>query len=144
MIEGSDDPVRSVWQALTAFVFGQDNGRREVSRALDLSFVKVKALRRLARQPMSLSALAAALITDAPYTSVIVSDLERRGLVTRSPNPEDGRSKMVTATPSGRRAAQRAEAILGEPPPALRALNERDLAALDRIVAALLEDASGG
>ena len=112
----TDDATR-VWQALRLLVLERNDRRREVCRALDLSFVKIKALRELAEQPMSLSVLASALLTDAPYTSVIVSDLERQGLVTRAPNPDDGRSKLVSVTVAGRRVARSAEAILSEPPP---------------------------
>jgi DNA-binding MarR family transcriptional regulator len=133
----TDDATR-VWRALRQLVLDGKHGQREVCRALDLSFVKVKALRHLANEPLSLGALASALITDAPYTSVIVADLERRGLVIRAPNPEDGRSKLVSVTVAGRRAARTADAILGEPPVVLRELDENDLATLDRITRTLL------
>lgn len=139
----SEDASR-VWRALRTLVLEGNDGQREVCRALDLSFVKVKAVRRLAGQPMSLSRLASALLIDAPYATVIVGDLERRGLVTRSPNPDDGRSKLVSVTAAGRRAARLAEAILGEPPPALRALNAGDLAELERIMRALSAERPGG
>jgi DNA-binding MarR family transcriptional regulator len=137
----SDDATR-VWRGLRELTLERNDRRREVCRTLDLGFVKVKALLYLAEQPLSMSALASALLVDAPYTSVIVTDLERRGLVTRSPNPDDGRSKLVDATALGRKAARTADAILSEPPPSLRNLNGRDLAALDRITSALLEDRS--
>jgi DNA-binding MarR family transcriptional regulator len=133
----TDDPVR-VWQALRTLMLERNDRRREVCRALDLSFVKIKALQVAAAEPTSLGALASALLIDAPYASVVVSDLERRALVVRTPNPVDGRSKLVSATPAGRRAARTAEGILGEPPPALRALNARDLATLERITLSLL------
>lgn len=138
MSEEKGVDAAQVWQDLRELVLERNDGRREVCRALDLSFIKVKALRRLAREPMSLSMLAGALQTDAPYTSVIVTDLERRGLVARGPHPDDRRSKLVSVTPAGKRAARTAEAILGRPPAVLRALGQHDLAVLGRIVAATL------
>jgi DNA-binding MarR family transcriptional regulator len=58
--------------------------------------------------------------------------------VERSAHPTDRRSKIVTATPAGLKAAELAEAILGEPPAPVRDLDPADLAALDRIIARLL------
>ncbi len=133
----SDDATQ-VWQQLRALVLERNDRRREVSRMLDLSFIKVKVLGQLARSPASMSALAGALLIDAPYASVVVSDLAARGLVVRTPHPEDGRSKLVRLTPAGRRAAEAARAILDEPPTALRELSPADLAALGRITATLL------
>jgi DNA-binding MarR family transcriptional regulator len=60
----------------------------------------------------------------------MVDDLERRGLVRRKPHPEDRRAKLVQLTGAGRAAAARAEAILDEPPAALRDLPAEELATL--------------
>jgi DNA-binding MarR family transcriptional regulator len=103
-----------------------------------MSFVRVKALGRLARGPMTMRDLAAALATDAPYTTVVVDDLERRGLVERRPDPDDRRRKTVAVTPEGRRVAERAATMLDVPPPALSALPEDDLVTLDRILRTVL------
>lgn len=130
----SDDVAVRAWQSMRELVLEGSGGQREACRRLNLSFVKIKALRHIAAGPLSLGKLAAALQTDAPYTSVIVSDLEQRGLAVRKPNPSDGRSKLVAATAAGLRATRTAEAILGAPPPALRDLEPNDLAALDRIL----------
>ena len=43
-----------------------------------------------------------ALHIDAPAASVLVTDLSERGWVTRSPDPEDGRRKVIEATDLGR------------------------------------------
>ncbi|MFD0384002.1 MarR family transcriptional regulator [Streptomyces stramineus] len=82
-----------------------------------MSFFRVKALRRIARGPLTLRELAELLLTDRPYTTLVVDDLAGRGLVERSANPADRRSKIVTVTPAGRAAAERAERILGTPRP---------------------------
>jgi hypothetical protein len=71
--------------------------RREVSDAVGLSFSRARAVRRVARQPMSMGELAAALGIDRPNATVLVDDLEAQGLVHR---PSD---------PTGRGHAQRQE-----------------------------------
>jgi DNA-binding MarR family transcriptional regulator len=126
-----------VWREMLALVHERHDRRKEVCEALDLSFVRVKALRRLAGEPMTLRELAARLQTDAPYTTLVVDDLEKRGLVRRDPHPADRRAKLVTVTDLGRTEAVRAEAILTRPPPQMLALPEADLAALARIVTRL-------
>jgi DNA-binding MarR family transcriptional regulator len=133
-----NEPAARVWRGMRALVLEHHDRRREVCEALDMSFIRTKALRRLAAEPMTMRELAARLATDAPYTTLVVDDLERRGLVERSAHPTDRRSKIVTATPAGLKAAELAEAILGEPPAPVRDLDPADLAALDRIIARLL------
>lgn len=131
------DVAERAWRSMQDLVLNNDQ-QRAVSEALDMSFTRLKALRRLAWKPMTGRQLADALGTDPPHVTVIVDDLEKKGLVERTPHPTDRRAKILTVTATGRRAAQKAERILGEPPAALRALAPEDLAALDRIVAALL------
>ena len=58
--------------------------RREVSEALGLSFSRARAVRRVARGPMSMSELAAALGIDPPNATVLVDELEAQGLVRRT------------------------------------------------------------
>jgi DNA-binding MarR family transcriptional regulator len=128
------------WQGMRALVLDLHDRRREVCEALGMSFIRANALRALAAAPMTMRQLAERLSTDAPYTTLVVDDLERRGLVRRRPHPTDRRSRIVTPTPAGLAAAGVAERILGDPPPQLLALDAQDLAALDRIVAKLLGD----
>jgi DNA-binding MarR family transcriptional regulator len=133
---GSEEAARA-WQAMRTLVLDNDR-RREVSDALGLSFIRAKALRRLAEGPTTLRELAAALIVDAPYTTVMVDDLERRGLVMRTAHPTDRRAKLVTVTQEGAAAAALADQILSRPPEALLTLDPNDLAALSRIITTLL------
>jgi DNA-binding MarR family transcriptional regulator len=124
---------------MSDLVLDQDR-RREVGAALDMSFARVKALRRLAAEPATGRELAARLGADPPFITVIVDDLEQRGLVERTPHPTDRRAKVIRVTDAGRLAAEKAERLLGEPPAALRTLPPDDLAALDRILTKLLPD----
>ncbi|WP_027946717.1 MarR family winged helix-turn-helix transcriptional regulator [Amycolatopsis taiwanensis] len=133
-----------VWARMTDLVTRSNDRRREVSNRLGMSFGKVKALRRIAAGPLTMRQLAEELITDRPYATLLVDDLERRGLVERTVHPDDRRCRLVRATREGRRAAALANRILGEPPPALLALPASDLAALDRILVKLAETQNPG
>jgi DNA-binding MarR family transcriptional regulator len=126
-----------VWRGMRALVQDRYDRRREVCAALDLSFSRVKALRLVRGGPTTMRQLAEKLTTDAPYTTLVVDDLERRGLVRRDPHPTDRRSRMVTVTADGVAVAERAEEILDRPPAPLLDLDPVDLATLDRLVARL-------
>jgi len=129
----AEETAREVWLLISDLVL--DNARRrEVSEALGISFGRARAVRRLARQPMSMGELAAALGVDPPNATVVVDDLESLGLARRRPHPTDRRAKVVEATRKGKEMARRADAILGAPPLALTALSTDDLEALRRIL----------
>lgn len=136
----SDDAAVRVWTAMRALVLDRNDRRAEVSARLGMSFVRIKALRRLAAAPMTMRDLAADLTTDAPYTTVVVDDLEERGLVERRPDPADRRRKIVAVTRAGRELARSAQRILDVPPEALAGLPASDLATLDRIMAAVMAE----
>ena len=124
---------RDVWLLMSDLVL--DNmRRRQVSEALGMSFGKTRALRRLARQPMSMGELAEAMGIDRPNATVVVADLESQGLVRRRRHPTDGRAKVVETTRKGKDLARRADAILATPPPGLSALDPEDLETLREIL----------
>ncbi|MDL4771323.1 MULTISPECIES: MarR family winged helix-turn-helix transcriptional regulator [Thermomonosporaceae] len=132
------DAAGRAWRNLRILMHERGDRRREVTEALGLSFFRVKALRRIAAGPTTLGELAEGLLTDRPYTTLVVEDLVKRGLAERAPNPGDRRSKIVSVTAAGRAAADEAERILDTPLPALHDLPGGDLAALDRIAARLV------
>ncbi len=133
MTGGADtDLARRAWRAMSEIALDHDR-KVAVSEALGLSWARVLALRRLATQPHTLRALAEQLAADPPYVTLIVDDLENRGLVQRMPHPEDRRAKLVELTAAGRAASARAETILDEPPAALRNVRAEDLAAVLRV-----------
>ena len=132
-----------IWQGLLTLVLDRHDVKAAACAALGLSFVRVRALRLVAAGPLPLGTLAERLGTDPPYVTVIVDDLAARGLLTREPNPADRRSRLVTLTAAGARAAATAERILGAPPEPLLALSPADLSTLDRIVTALLHPSPG-
>lgn len=134
------EPATSAWQAMRSLVLDLHDRRAAVSDATGISYMRAKALRRLARGPMPMRELGAALLTDAPYITVIVDDLERRGLVERHVNPADRRSKLVRVTPAGRAVARTADEIQSAPPAPLAALGGEELAALERTLRRLVEE----
>jgi DNA-binding MarR family transcriptional regulator len=126
-----------IFEVMRRLVLDQEDRRGEVVDALGMSFIRTKALRRLLAGPLPMSELTTALATDKPYTTIIVHDLEQRGLVLRTVHPEDRRVKIVTITEAGREAADRAESILARPPESLLALADEELTVLEQLVAKL-------
>jgi DNA-binding MarR family transcriptional regulator len=134
----AEDPSREVWLLMSDLVLDNER-RREVADALGISFGRARALRRLARRPMSMGELAAALGIDPPNATLVVDELESLRLARRRPHPTDRRTKVVEATRKGKEMARRADAILGTPPPALSALSADDLEALRRILGSVAD-----
>lgn len=137
---GRRQQAESVWLAMRNLVLEKYDRRPAVAEALGMSYIRVKALRRVAAGPVTMRELATAIGSDAPYTSVLVQDLAERGLVERSERPDDRRVKIVTITPAGREIADRADQIQNEPAVVLGRLNASELATLDRILQILLEE----
>ena len=135
MSDEEADVARDVWLLMSDFVLDHLR-RRAVSDALGMSFGRARALRRLARRPMSMRELADALDIDPPNATVLVDGLESQGLVRRRPSPADRRAKVVEATRKGKALARRADAILATPPAAVASLEPRELDALRRILTA--------
>ena len=133
----SEDVAARAWQAMRTLVLDRYDRRKKVCDALGMSFIRAKALRQVAAGPMTMRELAAGLGTDPPYTTVVVDDLERRGLVVRTVRAGDRRSKLVSITPAGLEQARLADEILSAPPRPVRELPAADLAALDRILGQL-------
>jgi DNA-binding MarR family transcriptional regulator len=133
MSEAETDLARRAWRAMLNVVLDHDR-KLAVSEALGVSWARVRALQRLADHPHTLSELAEQLAADRPYVTLIVDGLEERGLVQRTPHPEDRRAKVVQLTAAGRAAAERANAILDEPPVALHDVPDKDLEAVLRVL----------
>lgn len=88
--------------------------------------------------PLQIGALAAAEGVAAPTMTRLVDGLERDGLVTRGPDPLDGRGVVVRATAKGTRILQRGRARRVETlARGLRTLEPAELDALVRGVDAL-------
>ena len=130
---GEEDAAREVWLLMSDLVLDHTR-RREVSEALGMTFGRVRAIRTLAREPLSMGELAAALGIDRPNATVLVDDLESQGIVRRRAHPTDRRAKLVELTRRGKTLARRADEILATPPAALAALDAAELATLRAIL----------
>ena len=139
MSTSSEESAREVWLRMSDLVL-DNTRRRQVSEAVGLSFGRTRALRRLARPPMSMGELAIALDIDPANATAVVDELESMGLSRRRPNPNDRRAKVVEATRKGKELARRADAILSTPPPGLSALGIDELEQLRGV----LERVAGG
>jgi DNA-binding MarR family transcriptional regulator len=130
---GAPESSREAWLLMSDLVLDNQR-RREVAEAVGISFGRARALRRLARRPMSMGELAAALEIDPANATSVVNELEAMGLVRRQPHPTDRRAKVVEPTRKGKALARRADAILATPPPGLSALDADELEQLRRIL----------
>ena len=125
--------ARDAWLLMSDLVLDNQR-RRKVSEAVGLSFGRARAVRRVAKKPMSMSELADALGIDRPNATTLVDELEGLGLVERKPHPKDRRAKLVQATRKGRALARRADEILAEPPPELVSLPATELEQLRSVL----------
>jgi DNA-binding MarR family transcriptional regulator len=123
------------WQIVVGLVMdSRGDWRRKVADATGLPFTRFRALRRLADSPLMLSELAYEMGSDAPAATVIVNDLEKKGLVRRRSHPDDRRAKIVSLTAAGKRALSVARSVTDRAPDALAALPPQDVADLLRIL----------
>ncbi|NKZ12512.1 MarR family transcriptional regulator [Mycolicibacterium septicum DSM 44393] len=129
------DLADGVWHELTALVFDHRDGwRRAVIDETGLPFSRIRILKRLAREPLTVKQLAYAATVDAPAATVAVNDLEERGLVVRAIDPANRRCKLVSLTDAGRALLARIDRIEDPAPEALAALDAGDLEVLRAIL----------
>lgn len=127
-----------VWRTMASLVFdNRDSWKRAVVEAAGLPFSRVRLLRRLSRQSMTVKELAHAATIDAPAATVAINDLEARGLVVREMNPTNRRCKTVSLTEEGRALVERIDAVDDPAPDILATLGTDDLRALGALLAKL-------
>lgn len=134
-----DRLARQAWQAMGDLVLDNER-RRAVSDQVGLSFGRIKALRRIAKRPMSMRELASLLGIDPPNLTTIVDDIEDAGLVERQAHPTDRRVRLVVATPEGAALARKADKILAQPPLGLSELLADELESLVGILERVRQD----
>jgi DNA-binding MarR family transcriptional regulator len=84
--------------------------------------------------PQSMSSLAGAWKCDASNVTWLVDRLEERGLAERRAHPGDRRIRTVALTRKGVKVRSQIEARMYDPPDSLRALSNRDLETLARVL----------
>ena len=100
--------------ARLAILTGRLN-RRLRSASGQLSHGLLSALATISKQgPLRLAELAQLESVSAPSTTRLVAELESKGLVSREPDPADGRAVLLSITPAGETAVAAARAARAE------------------------------
>jgi DNA-binding MarR family transcriptional regulator len=124
-----------VWRAMASLVHdNRDGWKRAVVEASGLPFSRIRILKRLSRQPMTVKQVARAATIDAPAATVAVNDLEDRGLVVRETDPTNRRCKVVSLTDAGREMVRKIDKVDDPAPMALAALDDTQLKELKAII----------
>lgn len=127
-----------VWRLMAAAVMdNRDSWKRAVVEQSGLPFSRIRILKRLSRQSMSVKELAHAATIDAPAATVAVNDLEDRGLVAREIDPSNRRCKIVSLTEAGRDTVRMIDEIADPAPDALASLDEGELRSLRALLVRL-------
>ena len=136
----SSTAAREAW-GLFWRIFTADKQRRMgVMQELGLAPMQSMALMQLRPdEPMTMSAMANALMCDNSNVTGIVDRLEAQGLVERRPAEHDRRVKTLVITPKGVELRGEVERRMGTPPPPLAALSEEDAVALREILQRALD-----
>ena len=131
----SNGVADEVWRAMASLVIdNRDGWKRAVVEQSGLPFSRIRILKRLSRQSMTVKQLAHAAAMDAPATTVAVNDLEYRGLVVRETDPNNRRCKLVSLTDAGRGIVRTIDAVDDPPPNSLGALDDTELKELKAII----------
>ncbi|WP_433562265.1 MarR family winged helix-turn-helix transcriptional regulator [Nocardia sp. CA-151230] len=120
-----------VWRQLTHLVMDtRDTWKRAVVERTGMPFSRIRILRRLLPGPLTAKELARAATMDAPATTVVVNDLEERGLVIREIDPTNRRCKLISLTRAGQEVVAEALATPDPAPAELAALTPAELRTL--------------
>jgi DNA-binding MarR family transcriptional regulator len=124
--------------ARIAFIVGRLN-RRLATATGGLSHSLLSTVATVAKHgPIRFADLAQLELVSAPSITRLVAELEGRGLVARSADPEDGRASLLEITPAGMDAVLRARAARGDVVRELIAfLDSSELAAIEAALPAL-------
>ncbi len=105
-----------------------------IARELDITIPQYRFLLFLKRGPKRAGELAVDAAIRKPTASGLISDMEKRGLISRAPDREDGRSVKLKLTPKGLRKHREFEEALARFLPSL--LDKGDA---ERMLEAFLE-----
>jgi len=136
---GREQLEAETWELLGDLYLLQKPRVMAICREYDLFPPQLLVLRALDR-PRPMRDVAATMGCDNSNLTGITDRLEERGLVQRSPDPDDRRVKRLVLTEDGERLRDEIAARLRPPPPgAIDSLTQRDL----RQLQALLRKALG-
>jgi DNA-binding MarR family transcriptional regulator len=121
------------WEALGELFMLQRPRMMALCREFDLFPPQLMVLKALDR-PRPMNEVAATLACDSSNLTGITDRLEERGLVRRSADEKDRRVKLLVLTDEGERVRREVVGRLHQPPAAIDALTDRDLATLERLL----------
>lgn len=125
-------------QRLWDFVSAYDVAFAQAAEANGLSTAQACALTPLTRDRSTMRGLADELCCDASNVTQVIGRLEARGLVTREPDPDDGRVRQVAITAAGRELRARVERSFTFPREALARLEPDERDQLEQLLARML------
>jgi DNA-binding MarR family transcriptional regulator len=136
----SSTAAREAWNLFWR-IFTSDKPRRMATlNELGLAPMQSMALMHLRREePMTMGALAHALMCDNSNVTGIVDRLEAQGLVERRPAEHDRRVKTLVMTDKGVDVRDEVERRMSVPPPPLAGLSDEDAVALRDILQRALD-----
>lgn len=131
--------IDQVWRELVDLVMEtRGDWRRKVADVTGLPFSRARALWRLEDGARTLAQLAYDMGIDAPAATVMVNSLEERGLVNRTPHPEDRRAKLVVLTTAGHKLLAAIAKIPDAPPAGMSNLSTAEVTELGNILEKVL------
>jgi DNA-binding MarR family transcriptional regulator len=108
---------------------------------LDRPALSVLVTLRMAGQPLRVGEIAARMEVVGPHVTRTLHDLERRGLVHRTADPQDQRARLVELAPEGEAAAGRyMQAVLGWFGEAVADWSDEDRRAFGRLLTRFVDD----
>ncbi|MDA0662120.1 MAG: MarR family winged helix-turn-helix transcriptional regulator [Proteobacteria bacterium] len=106
--DGGDAEFRRMIYGIFKMTVNFDRIRERMATALGLSGIQYHILMVIAElsvdMPVTISVIAERLHTSGAYVTMECKKLMRRGFVDKQPNPDDGRSVIVSVTGEGRSA----------------------------------------
>ncbi|MGN6721229.1 MAG: MarR family winged helix-turn-helix transcriptional regulator, partial [Marmoricola sp.] len=97
----------TLWLSMVTLVRDNPFPREQTEQLLGMPFSRFRALRRIEQATRTQRELADLMRVDGSAMTAIVRDLVDRGLVTRTPSPQDRRCNLIEITPAGREAMDR-------------------------------------
>ncbi len=107
---GRDDRFREFIYAFLITSVRMEKVREKIGGLIGLNGIRYHILTVIselaAEAPVAVGDVARALHAGRTYVTMETGRLEKQGLIAKTPNPEDGRSVLVTLTAKGRRAME--------------------------------------
>jgi DNA-binding MarR family transcriptional regulator len=129
---------RQLEQQLWDLVYAYDAAFDRAAQDAGLTAAQACLLTCLSRGSCTMGDLATELLCDASNVTQLVGRLEARGLVTREPDPDDGRARRVSITAAGRRQRRAIERVFTFPAERMGRLSDAEQRQLHELLAKVM------